>query len=236
MTIHKTETFVEFYRAKASAKDVNELSGRGGRPDLLKFEISQIVSKIPVKANTVLVDIGCGEASLLLNAADNGLNSYEGRLIGILPTVEEVSRVRNHLLNNSNNSKHLISIEIGLAEKTNLPDNFADMVVCNGVLLILQDKSVVKAALEEIRRITKKNALIYLGEMPDTDESAGKNYGNSITRWLIWVLRNQGFQSFWTRLKQTIPALFGSEPFVIAPKNYFYNFYMPPLNFIELLN
>ncbi len=232
MTIYKTKSLIETYRAKASAKDINELTGRTGRPDLTEFIISQLSKKIPVQTNSIVVDVGCGAGLFLIKTAENGLDSYKGRLIGILPTVEEVSRVRNHLLQGQYN-KFLISIELGLAEKTNLPDDYCDILVCNGVLHGGgQSIENVKPALAEIYRITKPGGTIVIGEMPDSDEMTGKNFGDSITKWLYWVLKNQGFKSFWTRLKQTIPAFFSNEPFIVGPKN---SFYMPPQNFIALL-
>lgn len=233
MTIVKTKSLVETYRAKASSKDINELTGRTGRPDLTKFVINQMALKLPTEADTILVDIGCGDGLFLLKSADNGLDSYKGRLIGILPTAEEVARVRNHLLLESNTNQYLISIELGLAEKTNVPSSYCDTLVCNSVLHGGgQTIENVKLALSEFYRITKVGGTIFIGEMPDSNEMEGRDYGNSITSWLLWVLKNQGFKSFWTRLKQTVPALFSSEPFVIAPKNMFY---MPPVNFIALL-
>jgi ubiquinone/menaquinone biosynthesis C-methylase UbiE len=231
MTIYKTATFVETYRAKAAAKDINELSGRTGRPDLTQFVTSQIVKKLPIKADTILVDIGCGDGSLLLKAAEKGLDSREGRLIGILPTSEEVTRVGRHL-QESHDYKPSISIQLGLAEKTDLPDNFCDVLVCNGVLLVLQKAETVKMALSEIHRICKDGATVYIGETPDTDEMAGRNYGDSIASWLWWVLKNQGFESFYIRLKQTVRAFFSSEPFIIAPKKLFH---MAPDEFIDLM-
>ena len=104
MAIHKTKNLVETYRAKAGAKDINELTGRTGRPDLTRFVISQMIAKIPVNENMILVDIGCGDGLFLKKAAESGLDSYKGRLIGILPTKEEVIRVRNHLLEAGDNS------------------------------------------------------------------------------------------------------------------------------------
>lgn len=233
MTIIKTNSLVETYRAKSSSKDINELTGRTGRPDLTKFVINQMALKLPVEVNTILVDVGCGDGLFLLKSADKGLDSYKGRLIGILPTTEEVARVHNHLLLESNIKQYLLSIKLGLAEKTNLPNDFCDMLVCNSVLHGSgQTIQNVMLALVEFYRIAKVGGTIFIGEMPDSNEMAGKDYGNSITSWLLWVLKNQGLKSFWTRLKQTIPALFSSESFVIAPKSMFY---MPPVSFIALL-
>ncbi len=234
MTILRTKNLVETYRAKARAKDINELTGRTARPDLTKFVITQMSLNIPLKYDTILIDIGCGDGSFLLKCLENGLNSYKGRLIGILPTTEEVSRVRNHLLQNQKNNQHPISIELGLAEETKIQNSYCDTLVCNGVLHGGgQTIDNVKLALTEFNRITKTGGTIFIGEMPDSDEMAGKNYGDSIIQWLFWVLKNQDFKSFLKRLKQILTALFSKEPFIIAPKNMFY---MAPKDFISLLN
>ena len=63
MAIYKTKNLVETYRAKE--KDINALTGRTGRPDLNKFVIGQMIQKIKVRPNSVLVDIGCGDGLFL---------------------------------------------------------------------------------------------------------------------------------------------------------------------------
>lgn len=233
MTIVKAKSLIETYRAKALSKDINELTGRTGRPDLTKFVINQMTLKLPVQANTILVDCGCGDGQFLIESVVNGLDSYLGRVIGILPTLEEVTRVRNHLLLNSHIKQHLISIELGTAEKSNLPSNFCDMLVCNGVLHGAgQTFENVQLALDEFYRITKVGGTIFIGEMPDSNELEGKDYGDSITSWLIWVLKNQGFKAFFRSFKQTMRAIFTKEPFVITPKKMFF---MHPTEFVALL-
>lgn len=232
MAICKTTSHVEAYRAKARATDINELSGRTGRPDLTAFVTQQIVARLPLRRDAVLVDVGCGDASLLLKAAHHGLDGFLGRLIGLLPTREEVSRVRDHLLHRAPLHSSMVCIEPGLADETRLPDRYCDLLVCNGVLIVLADDASVRAALTEFARITKPGATVYLGEIPDTDEMSGKNYGDSISGWLLWVLRHQGLRAFWIRLRQILVAVFSREPFVIAPKKIFH---MPPDAFVALL-
>ena len=155
MTIVRAKSIIESYRAKVRSKDINELTGRTGRSDLTKFVVNQMSLKLPVKENTILVDVGCGDGSFLLKSAENGLDGFSGKLIGLLPTVEEVSRVRNHLLIESNLKKYLLSIELGFVENTNLPDSYCDILACNGVLVLLEDKNNVISALIEFCRITK---------------------------------------------------------------------------------
>ena len=55
---------------------------------------------------------------------------------------------------------HLVSIEPGLADQTHLPDRYCDLLVCNGVLIVLPDDASVRAALTEFARITKPGATV----------------------------------------------------------------------------
>ena len=212
MTIIKATDYIEEYRARASACDVNEMTGRTGRPDLTDFVSSNIVAKLATKPGEVLVDIGCGDGSVLRKASQV---SKQGSFVGILPTSQEVERVQRHLGSNQ------IAVMIGRADATGLSDGFADKIVCNGVLLIVPD---LERALREIARISKNGALIYVGEIPKVNELAGKTYGNSIIKWLYFVLRTQGFAAFGWRLRQTLHGVFSKDPFIIAPKN---------INFVE---
>ncbi|MGE4348922.1 MAG: class I SAM-dependent methyltransferase [Candidatus Berkiella sp.] len=235
MTIYKTESLIETYRHKARSKDINELTGRTGRPDLTAYVINQISEKIPVNRDSVLIDIGCGDGLLLKKIAQNGIDGYTGRLIGILPTKEEVSRVRDHILQTANVGSPLISIEYGMSEKTGIPDNYGDIVICNSVLHGAgQSLDNVEASLREFGRILKVGGMLYIGELPQCNEIVNslKYTGDSIIGWLFWVLKKQGFSAFKRRLKQTLVALFTKEPFLIVPKTMFY---MSVNDFIDLL-
>jgi hypothetical protein len=44
MAIHKAANLIEVYRAKAKSKDINELTGRIGRPDLTRFVTKNIIA------------------------------------------------------------------------------------------------------------------------------------------------------------------------------------------------
>lgn len=220
MTIIKANDFVDVYRHKARSVDLNELSGRTGRPDITQFVAKKILSDIDLKPGMRLVDIGCGDASLLKEAVLHFTNQVE--LIGIVPTQEEADRLSHHL-------KKLAypydRIQILKGDHENLPvaDFSAQRVVANGTLILLPDRDQIECALSEMVRIADKGALIYIGEIPKTDELADRTYGDSISLWLLWTLKVQGFKAFWHRLRQTARAMFSEEPFVIAPKKTFFS-------------
>jgi ubiquinone/menaquinone biosynthesis C-methylase UbiE len=229
MTIIKAKDFIDVYRQKAAASDLNELSGRTGRPDVTAFIASKIIADIDLKNGMVLVDIGCGDASLLKAAAAQ----FEDRLdlIGIVPTQEEADRLSAHLLSLG---KPFDKIQILKGDHEHIPlsDGVAQRVVANGTLILIPERERIQKALSEMARIADENALVYVGEIPMTDELAERNYGDSIHKWLFWTLKNQGLKAFWRRIKQTVKAVISHEPFVIAPKQ---TFYCSDTDFIELL-
>ena len=212
MPIVKCDNFIEVYRNKARSKNINELSGRPGRPDLTQFVSQSILLEVDIKQADVLVDIGCGDGSLLKIAAPK---IFSG--IGILPTEEEVGRVRKNLVSASSK----IRIQKGLVQQTKLDSAVADKIVCNGVIILLVEPEV-NIALRELVRIAKPGAVVFIGEVPQVNEFEGKTYGNSIILWLWWVLRKQGVSAFIQCLGQTFKSFVSSEPFIIAPKPHFY--------------
>ena len=235
MPIIKTTSPIEAYRIRAKAKNINELTGRTGRPDLTKYIAQQIYEKLKINKTTVLVDVGCGDGSLLIKLEKSKLKNFKGKFIGILPTNEEVSRVKKYLKNIYDKNNTSILIKEGLAEKTALPNNYTDIIICNSVFNVSGNrKKNVKMALSEFYRISKKGGIIFIGELPDKDENKKKNYEDSILNWLTWVLKNEGFLSFIKRFKQVILSLLTSEPLVIVPKKNI--FFMKPKNFIQELN
>jgi SAM-dependent methyltransferase len=229
VTLHKADTYIDAYRAKARASDINELSGRPGRPDLTDHIGRAILDALPPAPVEVLVDVGCGQASLLQEAVRRGRIR---RGLGILPTDEEVTRVREHLRQAAGLDPGAIAIHRGTAAATGLPAEGADLVVCNGVLVLLCGPDEIRQALAELHRIARPGALLYLGEVPDADEMAGKHYGDSIVRWLAWVWRTQGWRRCLMQARVVITAALGSEPFVIAPKRVFFE---APEAFLERL-
>lgn len=220
MPIVKCNTYIAAYEAKATCSDPNELTGRTGRSDLTTFISKSIVSHLATSPKDTIVDIGCGDGTLLKLLKGGGLKA-----IGLLPTDAEVERVRSLTRDIPN-----CEIRQGLAQSTGLPSTIADQVICNGVIILLTAKEV-EDALREIARIAKPSSRVFIGEVPYLNEQAGKTYGDSICLWLWYVFRNQGVYQFVTRLQQVVVAVFSREAFVIAPKTHFW---CDPDDFVDM--
>ena len=229
MNIHRPKDHVEVYRIKAASADVHEMSGRTGRPDLTAFVSRRIFQALSPHSGQTLVDVGCGDASLLRLISREAGPFGPQALIGVLPTVEEVERLQRDL----GAAWPQLRISQGLATAIPLPDVVADHVVLNSVLLLLRDEQEVLGCLRELYRICKPGGLVFLGEVPDVDELARRPYGDSIFGWLWWVLCTQGVAAFFRRSRQVLRSAFGvTDPFIIMPKRLFS---APPQRMRELL-
>ena len=215
MTIFKAKNSIEEYKYRTFSKDINELSGRTGRKMLTDFvnkEIIKIINELNL-INCNLIDIGCGDGSLVKMAANS--KNYKN-IIGISPNIEEVVLIEK----NFQESKLNIKPKIKQGNTTNIPfqDQMFDITVINGVLLLLENEQKLIDSILEIKRISKANSYLFIGEMPFLNECSEHTYGDSILLWLIYVLRVEGYKEFLRRLKQVAKSLVSKEPFIIFPK------------------
>jgi len=233
MPIVKVTDYLSEYRTRARARDINEMTGRTGRPDLTDWVTDRIVGRLPLQPAGVVVDVGCGDGTLLRKCADGGVDPLSGRLIGVLPSVDEAVRVRGHLTGagvpraGTGDDRRVgahqhISIVTGLLTSIPLPDEYADITITNSTMHYLEERERGEAALAELYRITKRGGTVYVGEVLERDESAGRDYGDSIVRWLLHVWKHDGFGAFLNRLGRVIRGAFGRDPFIISPKRVFW--------------
>jgi len=173
-------TVVDEYRRRAHHSDVFALSGREGYQATAEFIAKNILSKIHIRPGSTVVDVGCGEGTFLLKANES---VPDARYIGILPTEDEVTRAQIHV------GESGVEIKLGRAEATGLPAASADVVVLNGVLLLVPRP---KMALAEMARIAKRGATVFVGEMPTRDELGGDNASAGLIRGLASTLRHGG--------------------------------------------
>ena len=213
----------EVYRHRSKSIDINDLSGRLGRSDLTKFVNEKILASLPIKNHSSLVDVGCGDASLLI-LIKRHVAKFQGTLIGISPTFEEVSRLRAHI-----NSEDIKIIQ-GTASKIELPNDFTDIVVCNSVLHGGgQTFQSVQLALTEFNRILKIKGILYIGELSDYDEltSIKIQHGQR----LLAFIKIKQFLYFCSKL--VLMYFTKSEPILIGPR---FMYFSSPTDFIHTLS
>lgn len=213
MAVVRVPDFVELYRRTARRADLHALSGRGDREDLTRFTNEKIVGHLQLSPEDVVVDVGCGDGSLLRSIADR---IQKG--IGIAPTPEEVGR-----LTEAHASVPNLEFSIGRAEDLPLADGVATKVVCNGVLILLPDEQVAARALAELARITKVGGSVFVGEHPETDEIDSRVlYGGSLRKRIRYLRRPGAVRASLAVLRDMLRAKLGAGEVVVPPQTIFY--------------
>jgi SAM-dependent methyltransferase len=116
----------------------------------------------PINPGDIVVDIGSGSGFDSLIAST--LVGPEGQVIGIDMTSEMLNKARSgaEAMGATN-----VEFREGLVENLPLPDDFADVVISNGVLNLTLDKS---DTLHEWARILKPGGRLYVGDILVTRE------------------------------------------------------------------
>jgi ubiquinone/menaquinone biosynthesis C-methylase UbiE len=161
-------------------RDIHEFSGRSNHR-LTEFINQRILSELRIEPHDRLVDIGCGDGTLLQSALLAGLSDA----VGLSGTEEEAERLRALGLNVT--QAHTDSLP--------LPDESASAVVCNSVLHI-DSPNKIPTSLREIARIAEPEARIWIGELPRFREPSSVRTFESVPEMLSWVLRKRGLRAF----------------------------------------
>ena len=144
---------MEYRRETAThLKTLHDLALRGAGKEEVRAAIhNRIVQEVGLGFKDDLVDVGCGDGTLLRMA----LNLGAGSALGLLETSDEVPLLRATGLD----------VRQAFADQVTLPAASASVVVCNSVLLVVP-REKVPASLRKMLRIAKPGARIFIGEIP----------------------------------------------------------------------
>lgn len=212
MPIVKIADYVGFYRHLAVSSDIHALSGRGGDDKAgTEFANARILAELAPGADDILLDIGCGDGSLL-GTADGRV----GRRIGVVPNVEEQRKLQLAMTG--------ITFLVGKAQALTVESESVTRIVCNGVLLLLEREELVMSALKEIGRVARPKARIWLGEIPSADELAefGKYRGSSVAGYLWHDFRQRGPRGLLSSSKAVVTALGEGRTLVLCSARIFF--------------
>jgi SAM-dependent methyltransferase len=210
MSVHRITNYIDGYRLRALSPDIHRLTARQSRAGT-EFVSSQILAGIALSTDDILVDIGCGDGSLLKMA-----DGRAGSLIGVVPSDEENQRLASVLPG--------VKFSTGLVQKLPLETASATKIVCNAVLILLGSEDEVKASLREMYRIARPGAVIWVGEISEIDEYSyhGQYRGNSMVGFLWHLLRRNGWRAFLGMCRRWMLALIGQDDIVLNSAGTFY--------------
>lgn len=207
MTIIRAKSVIDAYREQSRASSIHELSGRSGKKFYTQFINKKIIKKLKFKPTDRVVDIGCGDGTLLYLICDK-----VKECVGIAPTNEEILRLQREY-------DDLYNLNFGKGISTHVPliSMGFEKVICNGVFLLLTSKRLALRSMIELSRLCKPGGLVWIGEVLNREEK-DYDFGESIIKWLFIKLKKGDLSGFGKSLFRLTFAVFTKEPFVIHPK------------------
>jgi ubiquinone/menaquinone biosynthesis C-methylase UbiE len=202
--ISRSDDYVEYCRVTArQARELHDLALRGrDKKELTRLINRHIVEAVKLGPDDDLVDIGCGDGTLLRMAQELRVRSA----LGLLATEEEVDLVRRSGL----------SVRQAFTDQLPLPDESGSVVVCNCVLLVVP-KEKIPASLREIHRIAKSGSRIFIGEIPFVEPDDPTPQFGSRRELLSHLYRNRGLRSWFGMARRMVWWQITGQPAVIQP-------------------
>jgi ubiquinone/menaquinone biosynthesis C-methylase UbiE len=200
--ITHSDDYVEYCRETARhVRTLHDLALRGRNKEELTRQIHErIVEAVGLEPGDDLVDIGCGDGTLLRMAARIGTKSA----IGLLATEEEVTVAQRSGFN----------VRQGFTDGLPLADESASVVVCNNVLLIVPRKKIA-SSLREMYRIGKPKARIFVGEIPFVPNPDADPTFETRRETLSYLYRTYGFRTWFGMLRRMAYWSVAGKPAVI---------------------
>lgn len=218
--ITRSDDYVEYCRETAKhANNPHDLALRGRHlKQVTELIHERIVEAVDLHSGDDLVDIGCGDGTLLRMAAGAGTRTA----VGLLATEEEVAVLRRAGLN----------VKQGFTDQLPIADESTSVVVCNNVLLVVP-REKIPASLREIHRIAKRGARIFLGEIPFVETPDPTPHVSSRRQMLSFLYRERGLRAWFGMLRRMAYWQLTGKPAVIRSGTEVF-FYAEPGEFIAM--
>jgi len=218
--ITRSDDYLEYCRETAKgARDPHDLALRGrDKREITRLVHERIVAEVDLHPGDDLVDVGCGDGTLLRMAKKAGARSA----LGLLATDEEVAVLRRFGLH----------AQQALTDRLPLPDESASVVVCNNVLLVVP-REKIPASLREIQRIAKPCARVFLGEIPFVQPPDPTPQFISRRELLSHLYRKHGLRTWFGMLRRMGWWAATGKPAVVCPGTAI-SFYAEPSDFIAM--
>lgn len=218
--ITRSSDYVEYCRDTARhLSNIQDLALREKNKQALTRRVQErIVREVALTEGDDLVDIGCGDGTLLLLAQNAGVRSATG----FHATEEEAAIVR----------KVGVDARQGFTDSLPLPDETASVVVCNNVLLIVPRERIL-ASLLEFNRIARPGARVFIGEIPFEPGPPPEPEFPTARETLVYLYRTYGLRTCLGMLRRMIYWKVTGQPMTIRSGSQV-SFFAQPEEFVPM--
>ncbi len=219
--ITRSADYVEYCRDTARRlRNLQDLALRGKNKQALTRRVQErIVREVALTADDDIVDIGCGDGTLLLLAKKAGVRSATG-----FP--RHGRRIRHRAQSRGRCPPGFYRLPCRFA------DECASVVVCNNVLLIVP-REKIPASLREIHRVAKPGARVLIGEIPFEPGPPPEPEFVTARETLAYLYRKYGLRTFLGMLRRMIYWKVTGQPMTIRYGSQV-SFYAEPAEFIAM--
>lgn len=131
------------------------------RGQTLHPRVMYLLSKIPLSANDIVLDVGCGRGDVVLHLA-----KFVKKAIGIDYSSDGIALAKDIREKTPKSIQQKTSFHVMNIKKLHFPNNSIDVVICIDVLEHLY-KPEVEIALQEISRVLKKDGVFFFHTGPN---------------------------------------------------------------------
>ncbi len=194
---------IDIYRGRARLTNAHALSGRGKNRQHTEFVNQNILKHLRLTSTSHVMDVGCGSGDLLVSIAD-----AIGQGTGIVPTAEERDRLREEIREGK------LSFAVGLSSTLPAKDNSVDVLIINGVILLLDSLHQAEETLAETARVVRPGGEVWLGELACRGFAQERRTytGSSMYGYLMNAWQMQGLRGCISAVRDLFKAYTTGQP------------------------
>ena len=149
---NKIVEVAKYYDNRAKNSNAIKAAGQWGSEKLVPEICKEIIKKINFRKENKILEIGCGSGILGNNLTDH-CKLYVGTDISkeMLKKFFDISKTKPSLFQS-------------ISEVLPFSNNFFDVVIMNSVTMHFHQYNQLKNTLNEIQRVAKKDAIIFIGD------------------------------------------------------------------------
>jgi|GEM_PF-3660037 ubiquinone/menaquinone biosynthesis C-methylase UbiE len=199
MALIRLKSRREEFEWQAKQPDQHMMAGRS--VELTAAVNLAIKEAISVSLGSRLLDLGCGDGSLLELLAPQIAQG-----LGVVPTVIQVNRLRE-----THGQLANVSFAVGAADHVDALEGTFDVIVCNSVFHYLSNADEAFAALLEMRRLLAPGGLAFVGEVASQKEI---RQSHSPVTYVAFLVRNGRMRDAAYIVRQVVLAAAGCRDYV----------------------
>lgn len=198
-----------------SSSDGVKAAGQWGSHKFVEPICDEIIKKIDLKNNHVVLELGCGSGIL-----GNEIIPKCEKYVGI-----DLSFKMMRFFKNGINIKNIDLIRATI-DKIPFQNNIFDLIIMNGVTMYIPNNSFLIQLIDEIKRVSKKNTTIFIGENITPEglkweftwfqnlSSFLKQFAKHYISLRVWLMKkNKSLSGKWKNIYNTIHPEFLNEQF-----------------------